>query len=258
MRDRAFLGLGDAEQVPALLRELIELVALLLLLRPGLLERDLSAEQLCARRGHFALGRSARANRVLIGPNDVAKVVPAFDEVGERVGGEQHVDVTEVAVLVGVDEPVPIRIVVPAQARLSRVELRLVRHQSLFVGVDVRRNPIEIDAHERNGMVGLIELTLQRADLRPRSLELLFLGVEFEVNVVHLALMLADLLVDRRSSQRKRQRREGDEDEDERKSGPVHARRWSLTQTDRSIDFACFLSSAAISPTCWYEAKARS
>src|SRR6185312_9051373 len=257
VRDGGFFRYGRAEQVAPLLRQLIELVAPTLLFRPGLLECDLRAEQLRACRGDLALRALARVNRVLVGSDDVTNVVPALDEVRERICCEEHVDVAQIAVLVRFDEPAAVRVVVPAQARLRGVELGLVRDQPVFVDVDVRRHPVEIGADERNVMVGLIELALEVADLRTDPFELVLLGVELEVSVVHLALMLADLLVDRRSAQRQRKRRD-DEDESECQTGSFHARLWSLTQTDPSIDFACFLSSAAISPTCWYEVKARS
>jgi len=66
---------------------------------------------------------------------------------------------------------------------------------------------------------------------------------------VNLALVLTDLLVDRR---RPHEERLGADRQHHAKSeeSPVHERRWSFTQMERSTAFAYFFSSAATSPTC--------
>jgi hypothetical protein len=154
---RCALRVGRREQDAALLRERVERELLLLRLRLFALELRLRAEQTIPDRDDVRFVGPALADRRFVRFDQVANVVPALDEVAERTRAEQHVDVTEVAVLVGVDDAAVERVLMARQRALRRGELELVPCHLALRGFDAALDGADLAVDGGDVVVGLRE-----------------------------------------------------------------------------------------------------
>ena len=108
--------------------------------------------------------RAPVANRRLVGFDDEADVVPAFDEVAERARAQEHVDEAEIAVFVDVDQPPPQRLVVPLERVLGGSELGLIPGELALHPTQLAAELREVRVDDGDVAVGVVELGLNRAD----------------------------------------------------------------------------------------------
>ena len=188
--DVLLLGLGQGQQVLTLLREGGQREPLLLGVGLRVLQARFGGEQAGLDRLRRARA-SARRWRIVdfVGLDHVADVVPALDEVAERLGVEQHGDVAEVAVFVGVDQAAFERVVVALQRLLRGGELAPVPGQAACGRVHPVRSTCRSSLHGRDVVVGDVELLADRADFRLRRIEFAALEIQLRMDDVHLGLL---------------------------------------------------------------------
>ena len=163
------LRVGRDQQLFALGGQAVERAALLLGLRLFPLQLRLHAEQAGLDLQNARLVRPARADRAFVRLDEEAHVVPALREVAERARAQQNVDVAEVAVLVGVDEPPRERVLVPLERRLRGRELDAVPVQLALRGFDAALDRAEPAVDVADLAVGVRELRRDRTDPCSRS-----------------------------------------------------------------------------------------
>jgi hypothetical protein len=189
--------------------------------------------------------------RRLVRLDHESHVVPALDEVAERLGLQQHREVAEIAVLVGVDQPPPQRIVMEGERLLRGAELDAVPGEFLFGGIHVAVDLGEVGFDRGDVAVGDRQLLRDGTDPRLRRREILPFEFEFGVDVLQLGLLFADLFVE---AGRCARRARGDQGQDcgERRRAKRRVAHHFLRLSVATNDPACFLAydfnSAATSP----------
>ena len=196
-RDGLALRFGGAEEGAALVGQRCELKPGLLGAGDGQVEPDLRGLESAADGGDAAFGVAPLADGALRLDDEKANVVPAFDELVERGGGQQHVEVAEVAALVGVDEPAAQRVRVPADGRFGGVELDAVPCEPLLALRDLRAQRVEVGADGDDAVVCLCELIGEVARAGARDREFVALAVELRLGRGDFGLLGVDAFVDR-------------------------------------------------------------
>src|ERR1700681_2137477 len=190
------LRVRGGEQLRALMRETVQRDLLLTRLRFLIAQLGLRAQQPALDREHLGLIGFARANRALVRLDQEPHVVPALDEVAARARAEQDVDVAEIAVLVGVDEPAREHVLVALERLLRGGELDAVPVQFALRRRDAALYHAEAAVDRRDVPVGVREFGCNGADLRPDHVELCLLLVALRVDFFDVRLLGLDLVVD--------------------------------------------------------------